>query len=617
MSARPSLPRGWRTGGIVAPLAALVCALLLLAAGIGLALYIDRVYEQRQVDDLSAEARILAATATAALAFNDPVAAREYLVALHADPDIVAAALYGPSGALFASYPNELPGTLPRTFSGSETITRADGLVTVIEPVRQDNSVLGRLLLQTPTEQFAARVQREGAIALLLAMAALLVGVLGAGQSALRRANVALRARAAELAAANENLEASNRSLEEQIARREQAEAALRQAQKMDAIGRLTGGVAHDFNNLLQVVQGSLERLRFRAARDGFTLPAQLDRMIETALEGARRAATLTRQLLAFSRRQPLAPKPLDVNKMVASMSELLGRTLGESIRIETVLAAGLWRVLVDENQLASAILNLAVNARDAMPPGGKLTIETANSFLDEIYVRTEQDVRAGQYVMLAVTDTGSGMAPEVLEKVFEPFFTTKGVGHGTGLGLSQVYGFIKQSGGHVKIYTEAGQGTTVKMYLPRLNGAMDDSGADADRERVPQGSASECVLVVEDEESVRALSVEMLRDLGYRVVEAADGPSALAALEREPAVRMLFTDVGLPGGMDGRQLAEAARRLRPALKVLFTTGYARNAIVHHGRLDHGVDLITKPFAAEDLGRRVRAVLDAREGQFS
>jgi CheY-like chemotaxis protein len=314
--------------------------------------------------------------------------------------------------------------------------------------------------------------------------------------------------------------------------------------------------------------------------------------------------------LLAFSRQQPLAPKQIDVNKLVTGMSDMLTRTLGEAVKIEVVLSGGLWRVMADENQLENALLNLAVNARDAMPAGGKLTIETANAHLDEAYARTETEVTAGQYVLLAVTDTGTGMPPEVLTKVFEPFFTTKGIGEGTGLGLSQVYGFIKQSGGHVKIYSEVGQGTTIKIYLPRLLLATEESGKAETTRSAPAGNRQERILVVEDEPGVRALSVDILSDLGYTVLEAGDGPSALAMLKREASIALLFTDVGLPNGMTGRQLADAARQIRPDLKVLFTTGYARNAIVHDGRLDPGVELIGKPFSAIDLGFRIRTMLN-------
>jgi PAS domain S-box-containing protein len=387
------------------------------------------------------------------------------------------------------------------------------------------------------------------------------------------------------------------------------AEESLRQAQKMETVGQLTGGVAHDFNNLLQIVTGNLEILQRNLPEDS----PRLRRAAENAMTGAKRAAILTQRLLAFSRRQPLAPKPTDPNKLVAGMSELLHRTLGETIEIETVLASGVWRVEVDQNQLENALLNLAVNARDAMPDGGKLTIETSNTHLDRGYVAHNAEVATGQYVVICVSDTGEGMDPETVARAFEPFFTTKEVGKGTGLGLSMVYGFVKQSGGHVKVYSEPGEGTTVKVYLPRLIGAAAEE-EEAASSMAPEGTRDEIILVCEDDDDVRAYSVEVLRELGYRVLESHDGASALRLLEREGRIDLLFTDVVLPGGMTGAVLAERARAIRPDLKVLFTTGYARNAIVHHGRLDHGVELITKPFAYADLAARVRDLLDAQPG---
>jgi signal transduction histidine kinase len=380
----------------------------------------------------------------------------------------------------------------------------------------------------------------------------------------------------------------------------------LRQAQKMEAVGQLTGGVAHDFNNLLQIVVGNLELLERNLPEDG----VRLRRVAGNAMQGARRAATLTQRLLAFSRRQPLDPRPIEVNRLVRGMSELLGRSLGETVELETALAAGLWRVEADPNQLEAALLNLAVNARDAMPDGGKLTIETANTHLDQAYAQQNVEVAPGQYVVVCVSDTGTGMTKAAAARAFEPFFTTKEPGKGTGLGLSQVYGFVRQSGGHVKIYSEVGEGTTVKLYLPRYTGPLDVAD-DAAPVAAPQGV--ETVLVVEDDADVRSYTVEVLTELGYRVLEASDGPAALRLLDRgEVEVDLLFTDVVLPGGLNGEQLALQARARRPQLKVLFTTGYARNAIVHHGRLDPGVQLITKPFTYGDLAGRVRDVLDAR-----
>ncbi|MBC9033862.1 PAS domain S-box protein [Sphingomonas sp. JC676] len=400
-----------------------------------------------------------------------------------------------------------------------------------------------------------------------------------------------------------------NATLEQQVAERTEAlrrnEEALRQSQKMEAVGQLTGGVAHDFNNLLQVIIGNLDILN-RNLEDG---SPRLQRAATHAMKGAERAAALTQRLLAFSRRQPLDPKPANLNTLVGGLSELLQRTLGEAVSIESVQAAGLWQVEVDANELEAAILNLAVNARDAMPEGGKLTIETANTHIDEAYAAVHTEVAPGQYVMVSVSDTGVGMNGATLDQVFEPFFTTKPVGKGTGLGLSQVYGFVKQSGGHVKIYSELGQGTTIKIYLPRLMRAA----IDVETEKIgpiPEGAAEETILVLEDDDDVRTYSVECLRELGYRVVEAHDGPSALRLLERQSRVDLLFTDVVLPGGMTGAQVAVEARKLVPTLKVLFTTGYARNAIVHHGRLDKGVQLITKPFTFSDLAARVRDTLD-------
>jgi len=409
---------------------------------------------------------------------------------------------------------------------------------------------------------------------------------------------------------AEDALRELNATLEAQVAERtrqlERNAEALRQAQKMEAIGQLTGGVAHDFNNLLQIIVSSLEIIRRSAPPEA----ARLHRAAESAMNGARRASSLTQRLLAFARRQPLAPKPIDPNALVNGMTDLLHRTLGETISLEVVLAAGLWRVEADPNELENAVLNLAVNARDAMAGGGRLTIETANAHLDEAYTRRYAEVAAGQYVALSVSDSGIGMNEATVQRAFEPFFTTKPVGQGTGLGLSQVYGFVKQSRGHVKIYSEVGVGTTVKIYLPRLVG--DEAALGKPLEQlVPEASNKETILLVEDDEDVRQAAAESLRELGYRVLEAADGPSAVAQLEQHREINLLLTDVVLPGGMNGAQVAAALRAIRPGVPVLFTTGYARNAIVHHGRLDAGVHLLTKPFTFEDLANRVRDLLDS------
>ena len=404
------------------------------------------------------------------------------------------------------------------------------------------------------------------------------------------------------------SLKALNETLEERVTRevaeRSKAEEALRQAQKMEAVGQLTGGVAHDFNNLLTVIIGGLETVRRSKPAD----TARVQRAVDMALQGAQRAASLTARLLAFSRRQPLEPKPIELNLLVRDMTELLHRTLGEHIELEGVLAPRLWSIEADQNQLESALINLAVNARDAMPDGGKLTIETANTALDDSYVAIDSEVKPGQYVAISVSDTGSGMSTETVARVFEPFFTTKEVGRGTGLGLSMVYGFVKQSGGHVTIYSEVGQGTTVRMYFPRYLGSAAEAD-DTEGPAVPMSSEGEVVLVVEDNEDVRAYSSMVLKELGYRVFEAVDAEAALQFLSGPARVDLLFTDVMLPG-KSGRILADMATAMKPGLKVLFTTGYSRNAIVHHGRLDAGVQLITKPFTFEQLAARVRDVLD-------
>jgi PAS domain S-box-containing protein len=401
------------------------------------------------------------------------------------------------------------------------------------------------------------------------------------------------------------------RELEAENEARRRAEESLRQAQKMEAVGQLTGGVAHDFNNLLTIVQGGLDII----GRQLPQLPvspatARIKRAVDMALQGAHRAATLTSRLLAFSRQQALAPQIIEPNRLVAGICDFLRRTLGEAVSLETVLAGGLWRTYADLNQLENALLNLVLNARDAMPNGGKVTIETANCYLDSAYTDTlSEPVEPGQYVMIAVADTGGGMDPATQERAFDPFFTTKEVGKGTGLGLSMVYGFVRQTGGHIKIYSEVGQGTTVKIYLRRHVGEQDVAAAGARQPTAPSAIGSETILVVEDDEALRGYTTEILVELGYAVLEARNGPEALKLLEQHRA-DLLFTDVVMPGGMNGRELAEEAMRRQPGLKVLFTTGYTRNAIIHHGRLDAGVEMIGKPFSFADISVKLRALLD-------
>lgn len=386
----------------------------------------------------------------------------------------------------------------------------------------------------------------------------------------------------------------------------EESQDQLRQAQKMEAVGQLTGGIAHDFNNLLQGITGSLDIVQKRISQGQMS---DLDRWISGAVTSANRAAALTHRLLAFSRRQPLDPKPVGANPLVGSMEDLLRRTLGENIELEMVLAGGLWPTLCDANQLESAILNLAINARDSMPDGGKLTIETCNTRLDGPYAKRASDILPGQYVCVAVTDTGTGMDADVVERAFDPFFTTKAIGQGTGLGLSMIYGFARQSGGYAKIYSEVGSGTTIKLYLPRHDGEVQKEPAPTGLTQEHIANDGEVVVVIDDEPVVRGLIVEVLGELGYRALEAEDGPSGLALLESAPRVDLLVTDIGLPG-LNGRQVADAARERKPDLKVLFMTGYAENAAVANGFLEQGMSMITKPFAMESLATRIRTIIE-------
>jgi signal transduction histidine kinase/ActR/RegA family two-component response regulator len=398
-------------------------------------------------------------------------------------------------------------------------------------------------------------------------------------------------------------------SLKTEMLERERAEATMRQAQKMEALGQLTGGVAHDFNNMLAIIVGNLDLGMRRLSKED--VRARI--YVENALSGARRAAELTKRLLAFSRLQPLKPQSADANKCVADMSELLRRTLGEAIELETVLGGGLWRAIVDVHQLESAILNLVINARDAMGRGGRLTIETANTELNRAYADAHAEVTPGQYVMIAVTDTGRGMSDAVIEKAFDPFFTTKPSGAGTGLGLSQVHGFIKQSKGHIKIYSEEGKGTTIKIYLPRDMSRVFAAETRSAVPRAPEFSPKDhVVLVVEDDPGVRSFTVSAVRELGYDAVEADTVGIAREKLLENPRVTIILTDVVLPGG-NGRELADILLRERPDLVVLFMTGYTRNAIVHNGTLDPGVRLLSKPFTIEELGRELHAILQDRD----
>jgi signal transduction histidine kinase/CheY-like chemotaxis protein len=395
------------------------------------------------------------------------------------------------------------------------------------------------------------------------------------------------------------------RALEESEAERRKTEAQLRQSQKMEAVGKLTGGVAHDFNNLLQVIAGNLQLLEREVAGNERALGR-----VQTAARAVNRGAKLASQLLSFARRQPLQPLVVNVSKLVRGLDDLLRRTLGEAVELETNTAQELWNTALDPHQFENVIINLAVNARDAMDGSGKLTIEVGNAVLDEHYCRLHPEVLPGQYVLLAVSDTGSGMTPEVMERAFEPFFTTKPEGRGTGLGLSMVYGFVKQSGGHIKLYSELGNGTTIKLYLPR---AMEAESAETQVVTGPIQGGTETILVVEDDAEVRATVVEMVGELGYRVLKAVDAQSALVILQSGVPIELLFTDVVMPGPVRSPELARQARELHPDIEVLFTSGYTENAIVHGGRLDAGVQLLSKPYSREELARKLRQLLDGRQ----
>lgn len=422
------------------------------------------------------------------------------------------------------------------------------------------------------------------------------VAVLFQDITARRRAELAL----AEL---NATLE---RQVEERTAELMAAEETLRHSQKMEAVGQLTGGLAHDFNNILAGISGSLEVMAARIAQGRV---AELDRYITAASGATRRAASLTQRLLAFSRRQTLEPKPVAANKLVEGMQELIERSVGPAIAVETAGAAGLWTCFVDADQLENALLNLCINARDAMPDGGKITIETSNRWMDENSAQ-QRGLTPGQYVSICVSDTGTGMTPEVAARAFDPFYTTKPMGHGTGLGLSMVYGFAGQSGGAARIYSEPGQGSMVCIYLPRY-GAADaaEQAREIEKGEAPRSSAGEAILLVDDEPLIRMLASEQLEALGYHVVEAEDGASALRLFESQGPFDLLITDVGLPGGMNGRQLAESIRALAPDLEVLFVTGYAENAVLNHGHLDSGMHVMTKPFQLDHFARRVKALI--------
>lgn len=477
--------------------------------------------------------------------------------------------------------------------------------VTSLDPIR----VIAERLVQRE-EGFLQQRQSEAARTGTLLILAALAGLLLAGASFSiwirdrKKSATNSQERVIESGEAALALQESRDQTSTAVLGLEALERQVHQLQKLEAVGQLTGGIAHDFNNMNAVVMSAISLCRRRLARG----ETDIGNLLDAAMDAAQRSAALTTRLLAFSRQQQLLPEVLDPSQFISGMTELLRRTLGENIVIETVLGGGLWRTIADPSKLENVILNLCVNARDAMPKGGRLTLETANVSLDDAYSRANLDVTAGHYVMIAVTDNGQGMSPEVSARAFEPFYTTKPLAEGTGLGLSQVFGFVKQSGGNVKIYSELGKGTTIKIYLPRYTGDKKAAHEAEPYMLVPRGNVGEIVLVVEDEKRLRELTVAGLRELGYTIIHADDGANALLKIDQHPEIDCLFTDIVMPG-MSGRELADEAIRRRPGLKVLFTTGYATESVIHNRSLPPGVNFISKPYTLDDLALKMRAAL--------
>jgi signal transduction histidine kinase/DNA-binding response OmpR family regulator len=623
-----------------------------------------RNYQTGWADDLHAQADILAQVTKPALEFNDVKVAQENLLQLRARPLIVNAAIYRADGSVFASYGKtaqdlqRLPKRMPRTgnmidggqIAVATTMLRNGDLIGTVyvqaeyplmAQVQRYLSILGAVLLGSlliamlmsrwlqaaiiqpvlaltaGVEQvirrrdFSMRVAKttEDEVGVLVDAFNGMLGEVGARARDLEQSHARMQHEVTIRVEAEEAVRQLNNSLEERIRERttelEKTHAQLRQSQKLEAIGQLTGGVAHDFNNVLQVIAGNLQLLQMSLGGN-----PEAQRRLEAAAFAADRGAKLSSQLLAFARRHPLQPVATNIGRVLRGMDELLRRALGESVQIETVVAGGLWTTLADPHQLENVILNLAINARDAMKGDGRLTLELNNAMLDDHYVLHEPDVAPGQYVMLAISDTGCGMPPEVVARAFEPFFTTKREGEGTGLGLSMAYGFVKQSNGHIRIYSEVGSGTTIKIYLPR---SMQPEVELPNLRNAPVVGGSETILVVEDDLAVQATVVDMLQGLGYRVLKASDGQGALTILQSGIPVDMLFTDVVMPGPVRSIEVARQAKQMFPAIEVLFTSGYTQNAIVHGGRLDPGVELISKPYGRDELARKIRQLFAARK----
>ncbi|MGZ5984741.1 MAG: ATP-binding protein, partial [Caulobacteraceae bacterium] len=555
--------------------AAMIAAVLLVAAGLAVAGYNESLFRAQAAREAQVQTDILAASVTAALAFDDTSAAEQYLAALRANPEVEAAGLYGPAGALLAGYRRDASQTLP-VRAPAPTPLSARGPLVVTAPVIQAGVRLGSVYLRVQAESPARRMLRYAAIGLLGVMASLVAVVLGAANAAQTRANRAL----AE----------ANAALRHQIGQRERAEEALRQSQKMEAMGQLTGGVAHDFNNLLMVASSGIDLLE--RTQD----PARREQLRQGVRQALDRGASLTRQLLAFSRRSPLKSEVVDLGRLVEGMHLLLERSLREDIAVRFDIQPGLWPVELDPAQLEVAVLNIAVNARDAMPAGGAITLSVHN--LPGVAMEGDP----GDYVELTVTDTGEGMAPDTARRVFEPFFTTKPVGKGTGLGLSQVYGFTRASGGGARITSAQGEGTSVTLYFPASTKPLSEPAPPRPAVAAPPPGT---VLLVEDDDAVAQAVAAMLEALGYRVVRAADAVSALAVVDRGAApIDVVFSDMVMPGAMDGAALAEAILQRRPDLPVVLTTGFSEAA---EAATRKGLRLLPKPYRIEELAAELAA----------
>jgi signal transduction histidine kinase len=575
-----------------APAVAIVAAIVLLFAALILALAQERAHRVQKIEEVTVEGRLLALIAGAAVDFDDRAEVQRYVEAFRIDPDNEASAVYDARGMLFAGFARPGAPAIPTRAPATGAAFAGNRLIVTL-PVTRDGKRLGSIYLDTVTEPVGARLQRYLGLGLLVTMAALVVAVLGMAHSALGEANAELEKWAGDLAAAN-------RQLRTQVEERERAEEALWQSQKMEAIGRLTGGVAHDFNNLMTIVEGNLELIERLAERQGGIELARLRRLIDGAQRGLARGEQLTRQLLAFSRQEPLAARVVEVNPMIADFAPLVQRAVGEAVELRLELGQDKWLCRLDPAQFEAAILNLAINARDAMEEGGRLTIAT----------RLAATPERGPQIVLTLSDTGSGMPPEVQRRIFEPFYTTKPVGKGSGLGLAQVWAFVAQSGGRIEVDSAPGRGTVFRLHLP-LSPEAEDANAAEGAAQAERGG-SETILVVEDEDDVREVARATLARLGYRTLAAHDGRQALAILAGRGDVDLLFADCVMPSGLGGAALAREALRLRPPLKVLLTSGYLGPAAGDGEPVAvQGFPLIAKPYRPGELAARIREILDA------